>query len=227
MRELVTLATLLLLADSRFPTGAHAHSAGVEASCARGDIRDLDDLLRFVDGRLATVAPTEAAFAAAACAQRFTWSDLDTELAVRTVSPRLRSASRALGRQLLRAATRAWPSTPSGELMAVHEEGPMQPIALGAVARAAGLVPAQAALCTLHHMVGSVTTAAVRLLGLDPFDVQALAARRATTLDEIAREAAAVAMSATVAADLPATTSLLADILAEHHATWEVRLFAS
>ena len=33
-----------------------------------------------------------------------------------------------------------------------------------------------------------------------------------------------------VAADgapLPSTTSLLADILAEHHATWEVRLFAS
>jgi len=28
-------------------------------------------------------------------------------------------------------------------------------------------------------------------------------------------------------ASLPSTTSLLADVLAEHHATWEVRLFAS
>jgi urease accessory protein len=29
------------------------------------------------------------------------------------------------------------------------------------------------------------------------------------------------------AAGLPAANSVLADILAEHHATWEVRLFAS
>ena len=58
-------AALLLLADSRFPTGAHAHSAGTEASHGRGDIRTLDDLAAFVDGRLATTARTEAAFAAA------------------------------------------------------------------------------------------------------------------------------------------------------------------
>ena len=36
-------AALLLLADSRFPTGAHAHSAGIEASAARGDVRDVTD----------------------------------------------------------------------------------------------------------------------------------------------------------------------------------------
>jgi urease accessory protein len=71
-----------------------------------------------------------------------------------------------------------------------------------------------------------VTTAAVRLLGLDPFEVHALAARLGPRLDELA--ATAVHQAATCAAcDLPATTSVLADILAEHHATWEVRLFAS
>lgn len=220
-------ATLLLLADSRFPTGAHAHSAGVEASCARGDIRDLDDLLRFVDGRLATVAPTEAAFTAAACEFRLPWADLDSELSIRTLSPRLRTVSRSLGRQLLRAAGRAWPATPQRELMALDDAGPMQPIALGAVARAGGLTPTEAALCSLHHQIGAITTAAVRLLGLDPFDVQALAARRSDVLDDIARRAADTANTAATAADLPATTSLLADILAEHHATWEVRLFAS
>jgi urease accessory protein len=74
--------------------------------------------------------------------------------------------------------------------------------------------------------VGAVTTAAVRLLGLDPFDVQAMAARLAPRLDDLASTAAQQA--ATLAThDLPATTSVLADILAEHHATWEVRLFAS
>lgn len=219
------LATLLLLADSRFPTGAHAHSAGVEAAHGRGDVRTVADLADFLDGRLATVAPTEAAFAAAACAQPEAWAELDDELQIRTPSPRLRGVSRSLGRQLLRAAGRAWPTVPTAALRAVHADGPMQPIALGAVANSAALTPEQAALCSLHHLVGAVTTGAVRLIGLDPFDVQALAAGLARTLDRLAGEAAAVALDPP--ATLPAGTSLLADVLAEHHATWEVRLFAS
>ncbi|MEI6496066.1 MAG: urease accessory UreF family protein [Actinomycetota bacterium] len=221
----MTTATLLLLADSRFPTGAHAHSAGVEASHGRGDVRTVADLATFIDGRLLTTAPTDAAFAAAACAQPHQWGELDHELAIRTPSPRLRTVSRSLGRQLLRAAERAWPATPGATLRGLHPEGPMQPIALGAVAAAAGLTPHDAALCTLHHLVGAVTTAAVRLAGFDPFEVHALAARLGPRLDALAATAAAQAHDAP--AQLPATTSLLADILAEHHTTWEVRLFAS
>jgi urease accessory protein len=222
----MSIAALLLLADSRFPTGAHAHSAGVEASHARGDLRTMADLVAFLDGRLATVAPTEAAFVAAACAGGHPFAVLDRELAARTPSPRLRTVSRSLGRQLLRGARRAWPATPATELLALNPDGPMQPVALGAVAAAAGLSPEQAALCSLHHLVGAVTTAAVRLIGLDPFDVQAVAARLAPGL-EAAAAAAARAAAVADPTDLPASTSLLADILAEHHATWEVRLFAS
>ncbi len=219
-------ATLLLLADSRFPTGAHAHSAGVEASQARGDIRSIADLAAFLDGRLLTTAAVEAAFAAAACDPRAPLHDLDHELTIRTPSPRLRDVSRGLGRQLLRPAARAWPSDRYAVLRAVHGDGPMQPVALGVVADAAGLGRRDAALCSLHHMVGSATTAAVRLLGLDPFEVHALAARLGPRLDEIAAIAADRAATS-AAPDLPATTSVLADILAEHHAQWEVRLFAS
>ena len=102
----------------------------------------------------------------------------------------------------------------------------MQPVALGVVARAAGLTPADAALCSLHHLVGAITTAAVRLLGLDPYEVHALAAHLAPRLDQAASAAAGHA-AICVPCELPATTSVLADILAEHHATWEVRLFAS
>jgi urease accessory protein len=220
-----TAAALLLLADSRFPTGAHAHSAGVEASHARGDIRDLQSLGRFLDGRLSTTAPVDAAFAAAACAGAHPLAELDLELAVRTPSPRLRSISRSLGRQLIRPSERAWASERYAPLRAVHPDGPMQAVALGVVAGAAGLGPGEAALCSLHHLVGAITTAAVRLLGLDPFDVHALAASLAPRLDDMASTAARHVDDQPC--DLPATTSLLADILAEHHATWEVRLFAS
>jgi urease accessory protein len=217
-------ATLLLLADSRFPTGAHAHSAGIEASHRRGQLRNVADLTLFLEGRLLTTAPVDAAFAAAACGGA-SLVELDHELSIRTPSLRLRTVSRTLGRQLLRPAERAWPSPTYATLRALHPAGPMQPIALGAVADAAGLTPSEAALCALHHLVGAVTTAAVRLLGLDPFDVQALAARLAPRLDRMAVDAAVAAMGQPC--DLPATTSLLADILAEDHATWEVRLFAS
>ena len=218
-------AALLLLADSRFPTGAHAHSAGVEASHARGDICDLDGLTAFIDGRLLTSAAVDAAFAAAACDPDASPAELDHELAIRTPSPRLRTVSRSLGRQLLRPAARAWPSGRYDIARAVHRDGPMQPVALGVVAGAAGLTRRDAALCMLHQFVGTATTAAVRLLGLDPFEVHALAARLGPRLDDMA--AAAEAVSRCRAADLPSTTTVLGDILAEHHATWEVRLFAS
>lgn len=218
-------AALLQLADSRFPTGAHAHSAGIEASYARGDVRNVADLADFLDGRLLTTAPVEAAFAAAANGTS-DLRELDHQLAIRTPSPRLRVVSRTLGRQLLRPAERAWPSAKYAALRALHPDGPMQPVALGVVAEAAGLTPFDAALCSLHHLVGTVATGAIRLLGLDPFEVHAITARMGPRLDALASVAAQQAATLNPAA-LPATNSMLADILAEHHATWEVRLFAS
>src|SRR5262249_24389902 len=61
-------AGLLLLADARLPSGAPAHSGGLEAAAGRGWIRDEDDLRSYLRGRLATAGLTAAAFAAAACA---------------------------------------------------------------------------------------------------------------------------------------------------------------
>jgi urease accessory protein len=231
-------AALLLLADARFPTGAHAHSGGIEAAHAAGDVHDLDSLSWFIAGRLATTALVDATFTAAATTSFSVgiWSPerpntyrersaLDAELAARMPSPRLRAVSRALGRQLLRAGERAWPSPVYAALRDATPADPLQPIALGAVAAAAGLGPEEAALCALHHQIGTWTTAAVRLLGLDPFAVHALAARLAPAIESLAAEAAELATRPP--ADLPSTSSPLGDILAEHHATWEVRLFAS
>ncbi|WP_297649747.1 urease accessory UreF family protein, partial [Pseudonocardia sp.] len=61
-------AGLLLLADSRTPSGGHGHSGGVEALVDRGLIRTVDDLALFLEGRLATGGRVQAAAAAAACA---------------------------------------------------------------------------------------------------------------------------------------------------------------
>lgn len=223
-------ATLLLLADGRFPTGGHAHSAGTEAAVGAGDITDLASLEAFVRARLSTTGYVDAAFAAATCARCASggdvpWDALQAEYLARTGSPRLREVARTMGRQLLRGGRTAWPAGRYAELAAALGPSVLRPISMGVIAHAAGLSPEGAALCELHHLVGAVTTAAVRLLGLDPFAIAALSARLAPDLERLAAEAAEFAFADP--AELPADVSLLHDVLAEHHAAWEVRLFAS
>ena len=223
-------ATVLLLADGRFPSGGHAHSAGAEAAIGAGDVSDHASLERFVEGRLFTTGVVDAAFAAASAqhcanlaAARF--DVLAAEYVARTASARLRQISLSLARQLLRAGARTWPSPLFAACDTATGGRTPQPIAMGVVAAAAGCSAHDAALCELHHLVGAMTSAGVRLLGLDPFEISAIAARLAPTLDALAAQAAASATDDP--ATLPAGVALLHDVLAEHHATWEVRLFAS
>ena len=222
----MTRAALLLFADGRFPSGSHAHSAGTEAACAMGGVRDGESLQAFASGRLHTTGMVDASFAAAACAGRHAWRQLDAAYEARTVSPRLRAVSRSLGRQLLRSGRRVWPD-PLLDALAVESpaDGAHHPLALGAVARAARLDELDAATAALHHLASAVATSALRLLGLDPFDVYARLAAMAPVIDEIA--AVAVTHAHTPIDSFPAASAPLVEILAEDHATWEVRLFAS
>jgi len=215
---------LLLLADGRFPGGGHAHSGGLEAAVAQGHVADVAGVAAFCRGRLHTAGMVAAALAAAAAAGHHPWEALDAEADARTPSPTLRAASRQLGRQLVRAAARIVPGAPLDVLAASVAE-PHHPVALGAVAAAAGLGPSDAALLAAHDSITSAATAAVRLLGLDPFAVHAALAALAAEVDAVASVAAAAA--AGPLDDLPATASPLLEIGSLHHATWEVRLFAS
>jgi urease accessory protein len=73
--------------------------------------------------------------------------------------------------------------------------------------------------------VTTPSTAAVRLLGLDPTAVQRLTASLTDLVEATAAEALAAADRAL--ADLPGATSTLVDLRAHRHATQEGRLFAS
>jgi urease accessory protein len=213
-----SLATLLVLADGRLPAGGHAHSGGLEAAVTAGRVAGLDDLAGFLRGRLATSGVVAAAFAAVACARTREWAELDAALDARTPSPALRRASRAQGRALLRAGRAMWTVPAIGR-------DPHHPIVLGVVAAAAGLGPAEAAVAAAHATVTGPASAAVRLLGLDPYGVHALLAGLAGDCDRIAADAAARVDDPIDA--LPAAGAPLLDIGAEIHASWEVRLFAS
>jgi urease accessory protein len=140
----------------------------------------------------------------------------------------LRVASRAQGAALLRTVMLAFPSPAVSALRAlprVHH-----PLVLGAAAAAAGADPPQAAALALHHLVGGASTAAVRLLGLDPLRVAAVSAVTARAAEVVAADAAARAVAAVAAGDpglLPAEGSPLTDVLAELHRASEATLFAS
>jgi urease accessory protein len=249
---------LFLLADSRLPSGGHGHSGGVEALVDRALLRSVEDLALFLEGRVRTGGRVVAAAAAAACvlaggrspvqeshfhatrlqgsgfpadpehSEHPEWARWDAAVSARTPSAALRAASRAQGAALLRTVALAFPTPAVAAIRAlprVHH-----PLVLGAAAAAAGAGPDEAAALALHHLVGGAATAAVRLLGLDPLRVTAVAAGVARSGDPVAADAAALAVNAVAAGDpelLPTEGSPLTDILAELHRATEATLFAS
>lgn len=230
---MATSSLLLLLADGRFPAGAHAHSGGLEAAVAAGRVTDLASLEAFLAGRLATAGLVGAAFAAAAhravtsagsAVRGSTLALLDAELDARTAAPALRTVSRRQGRALLRAGRAIWPEASFDDLPSTPG-GAHQPLVLGLLCAAAGLSRAETATVAAHGTVTGAASAGVRLLGLDPYQVQALLVGLADRCDGTAAEAARAADDPPER--LPAAAAPLADIHAEAHATWEVRLFAS
>ncbi|MEU1745637.1 urease accessory protein UreF [Micromonospora arida] len=258
---MATPSLLLLLADGRFPAGAHAHSGGLEAAVAAGRVTDLASLEAFLAGRLATAGLVGAAFAAAAhraavaetadsanqarpgrrsdapaetaarsgapagpAARSGALARLDAELDARTAAPALRAVSRRQGRALLRAGRTIWPDAPFADLPATPG-GAHQPLVLGLLCAAAGLSRVETATIAAYGTLTGAASAGVRLLGLDPYQVQALLVGLADACDGTAADAARAADDPPER--LPAAAAPLADIHAEIHATWEVRLFAS
>jgi len=240
---------LLLLLDSRAPAGAHHHSGGMEAAVGTGlvsadPVRGLADLEDFCRARLRTSARVSAAFAAAAgrlqsdsaeraavpapaqprAAPAEEWAALDAEFEARTPSEATRAASRQLGGGLLRLLRSV---LPDADLVTPWTlcagPAPHHPLVLGAGVSLAGGSPELAARAAALAACAGPASAAVRLLGLDPFAVQSMLARLAPSIDECA--AAAAQASAPVA--LPADGAPALDLLADYHLTAEVRLFAS
>jgi len=244
---------LLLLADSRLPSGGHGHSGGVEALVDRGLLRSEADLAAFLAGRVATGAAVPAGAAAAACAlavggsQRGDppptesqqgdippmrvareWGAWDHAVSARLPAAATRAASYAQGAALLRTAARAWPSPSVATLRAlprVHH-----PLVLGVAAAAAGATPSDAGELAVHHLVGGACTAAVRLLGLDPLTVAAVAAAAGRRAEPVVADAVRAGVAAAAARDpalLPADGNPLFDVLAQLHRSTEATLFAS
>lgn len=236
-------ADLLLLADGRLPAGGHAHSGGLEQAVELGDVTNAATLEAFLDGLLRSSAQTSIAAAAAAAHAWLDGADatlleLDAEESARMPSAALRVASRAQGRQLLRAAAAIWPvrddvrangtrtADDRGKLrLPALPHGPHLSLAQGVTAARLDLAPVDAARLAAYGAVTGPATAAVRLLGLDPFAVHGVVARVMERAEPIAIDAAAHAPGP--AWLLPGGAAPLLEIGAELHRTREIRMFAS
>jgi urease accessory protein len=219
----------LLLGDSRFPAGGHAHSGSIEPAVTAGTVTDTGTLEVFLRGRLRTAGLVAAGIAAAACAHARPgaqvpdgfWAELDAEADARTPAPAQREASRRQGRALLRTARVAWPD--AAWLAALVR--PHHSVVLGAAAAAAGCDHREAARIAAYQAVAGPVSAAVRLLALDPMRATAVLARLAGEVDEVAGQGAAYADGPLC--DLPCASAPALDLLAETHIRAEVRLFES
>jgi urease accessory protein len=241
---------LWLLADSRLPTGGHAHSGGIEAAVRRGLVRAPDDVAAWLAGRVPTAGLVTAAAAAAACAlvrsrgddpsalvargfpSRDTvaadpdWAPWDAAVSARTPVAALREVSRQQGRAMLRTVRHAWPHAAVAGL----GTRPHQALVLGVAAAAAGATPEDAAGLAVHHLVGQVCSAAVRLLGLDPLALAGVHARALAEAAPVVGKASDAGSTAAAALDprlLPTATTPLPEVLAVLHARSEGALFAS
>ena len=231
----------LLLGDSRFPAGGHAHSGGVEPAVPAGTVTDLRTLEMFLRGRLQTAGLVAAGIAAAACAHEQGngargesgalvrddyWTLLDAEADARIPAPAQRDASRRQGRALLRAARVAWPEAAGlASLAASIRGGPHHAVVLGAAAAAAGCLPLEAARIAAYQAAAGPASAAVRLLALDPMRATGILAGLAGEIDQVAALGAGYADGAP--GDLPCASAPALDLLAETHIRAEVRLFES
>jgi urease accessory protein len=203
---------LLLLADGRWPGGGYAHSGALEAAVSVGAVHDTTSLHDFVEGRLHTSGPFEAWTAAQACVGADPLI-LNARYDARTPSPAQRKASMSLGRGLLRSSARIWPEMRA--LTNCH-----QVVAIGLVARTAGVAPINAGRIALHSLIMSPLTAAPKLFAIDTADALRIAvslAKAVDTIAEVSKDSEAP----------PPRSSLFTEQLAQAHANWTTRLFAS
>ena len=212
-------ASLLLLADGRFPDGAHAHSHGLEAAVDAGRVHDAPSLGTYIECRLWTSGRLDAA-AARLAAAGIDPDALDAAWCVRTPSAAARATSRALGRSLARTASRL---VPDRSLALTDRRPPVQPVALGMLAAAIGCDPDEAAVASAHGAAATLSAAGLRLLSLDPFDVTAVLHDLRPAVEGVA----ASTIGLTGPDDLPHASTPFAEIDVERQTTLPTRLFRS
>ena len=226
----LALLALLQLADGLFPTGAFAHSLGLETYAQDGAVKDGIGLEGFVRAHLdGSAGPADAV--AVAHTVRFARADdlsgcLDTDARVDAMRfvPEFTAASRQMGRQTLRVAV-AWDQDPLLVALANRVEtgatAGHYPVVFGAVAGRAGIDPEAAAGAFLYATASMLVNAALRLIPIGQMEGQTRLARLRPRIADLAAAAAAAGID-----DMWSFTPGL-ELAGLRHAELDMRLFRS
>jgi urease accessory protein len=224
------------LADSAFPTGGFAHSAGLEAAWQQGEVSNRVELRSWLDASLSQLAHAALPFINAAHAEPHRLAEFDRLCDAFTTNHVSNRASRLQGRALLAAVERVFSerglqaaSLPAGQETRKRPEGrapstpPFAHLApvFGAVTQALAIAPADALrLFVFLHLRGSIA-AAVRLNIVGPMEGQAIQHQLAAMGEAIVRR------GLTLTPDDLAQTAPLLEIWQGAHDRLYSRLFQS
>jgi len=215
---------ILQLADSAFPAGGFAHSAGLEAAVHLGEVRNADRLDAHVRGYLWNVGGASLPFVAAAHDDPSAVDELDTRIDATLTGHVANRASRTQGRAFVATCAQVF-DDPAIAALAARAREPGVPAhfapAFGAALCALGVERRETLALYLFLALRSVTSAAVRIGVVGPHEAQRLQRSHDPTLDAILGECEGLRPAAA------ATVSPLVDIVGATHDRLYTRLFQS
>lgn len=204
------------LADSAFPTGGFAHSAGLEAAWQHGEVRNREELISFVEASLEQAGRAALPFVTAAYAEPERSEEFDQLCDAFTTNHVANRASRAQGRAFFTAVRRIFReaggpgisiSMPDGAITMKRTErvpcGHFAPV-FGACLRELGVSDGTTGrLFFFHHLRGALA-AAVRLNIIGPMEAQAIQHQLAPEAQRILEKCATLTLD-----DIAQTSPLL------------------
>ena len=185
------LLALLHLCDSLFPIGSFAHSDGLEAATASGEVTTAADLRGWMTTCLFEMLGRCEGPAVACAWKAFVESDggvlrrLDCEVYALRPSSSARQASRSMGARLVR----TWIETHPGHRLHAVADQPMSftlPVAFGCVCASEEL-DVRAAVCGfMYTRLAAIASSAMRLMAIGQQQAHAMLAELLAQVPQVA-----------------------------------------
>jgi urease accessory protein len=214
----------LQIADSAFPAGGFAHSAGLEAAVSLGVVTRPEELEAYVLSLLWNTGHAALPFVAAAHDVPADLAALDARAESLILNHVANRASRVQGRAFVSTCQRVFGGDALDAIArAVRQRALAAHLApaFGAVLSILGVGRADALALHLYSALRGVTSAAVRLGAVGPLEAQRLSARLGPAMDTIVAACGELSPSAAAAA------APVLDVVGAYHDHLPARLFQS
>ncbi len=215
---------ILQIADSSFPTGGFAHSAGLEATMALGEVATAAALDTYVAAHLWNTGHAALPFVGAAHDRSADLPALCDWIDATLTNHVVNRASRTQGRAFLATCAQVFVEPYVVQLSdraRRREVTPHLAPVFGAVLCAIGVARRDTLALHLHLALRGIVSAAVRLGAVGPLEAQRLQLRHGATLDSVLAECS------DLRPEDAATVAPLHDICGATHDALYARLFQS